>query len=436
MHRKVIEQLKEWKKRSNRKPLVICGARQVGKTWLMKEFGAQCYKSTVYVNFENNEILERLFSGNLDVKRLIQGLELYAGKTIDPENTLIIFDEIQEVPKALTSLKYFNENAPEYQIVCAGSLLGIALHPGTSFPVGKVDFLNLYPLSFFEFLLALGKEKLVDVLKQEDFELANLFKSDLAELLRQYFYVGGMPEAVFTFAQKQDYKQVRDVHKRILFSYEQDFSKHAPNETVPKIRLLWNSIVTQLAKENKKFFYGLVREGARAKDFESAMMWLSDCGLVYKVHRASVPRLPLKLYEDSKIFKLFGLDVGLLSAMAELDAKILLEGNVLFTEFKGALTEQYVLQELKANTSSHICYWAAESSRAELDFLIGTDSSIVPIEVKAEANLKAKSLRIYKEKYGPKVCVRTSLAEYKDEDWLINLPLWSIAMVEKQISSR
>ncbi|MDM8112637.1 ATP-binding protein [Parasutterella secunda] len=436
MYRKVIEQLKEWKKRSNRKPLVICGARQVGKTWLMKEFGAQCYKSTVYVNFENNEILERLFSGNLDVKRLIQGLELYAGKTIDPENTLIIFDEIQEVPKALTSLKYFNENAPEYQIVCAGSLLGIALHPGTSFPVGKVDFLNLYPLSFFEFLLALGKEKLVDVLKREDFELANLFKSDLAELLRQYFYVGGMPEAVFTFAQKQDYKQVRDVHKRILFSYEQDFSKHAPNETVPKIRLLWNSIVTQLAKENKKFFYGLVREGARAKDFESAMMWLSDCGLVYKVHRASVPRLPLKLYEDSKIFKLFGLDVGLLSAMAELDAKILLEGNVLFTEFKGALTEQYVLQELKANTSSHICYWAAESSRAELDFLIGTDSNIVPIEVKAEVNLKAKSLRIYKEKYGPKVCVRTSLTEYKDEDWLINLPLWSIAMVEKQISSR
>ena len=436
MYRKVIEQLKEWKKRSNRKPLVICGARQVGKTWLMKEFGAQCYKSTVYVNFENNEILERLFSGNLDVKRLIQGLELYAGKTIDPENTLIIFDEIQEVPKALTSLKYFNENAPEYQIVCAGSLLGIALHPGTSFPVGKVDFLNLYPLSFFEFLLALGKEKLVDVLKREDFELANLFKSDLAQLLRQYFYVGGMPEAVFTFAQKQDYKQVRDVHKRILFSYEQDFSKHAPNETVPKIRLLWNSIVTQLAKENKKFFYGLVREGARAKDFESAMMWLSDCGLVYKVHRASVPRLPLKLYEDSKIFKLFGLDVGLLSAMAELDAKILLEGNVLFTEFKGALTEQYVLQELKANTSSHICYWAAESSRAELDFLIGTDSNIVPIEVKAEVNLKAKSLRIYKEKYGPKVCVRTSLTEYKDEDWLINLPLWSIAMVEKQISSR
>ena len=436
MYRKAIEQLKEWKKRSSRKPLIICGARQVGKTWLMKEFGTQCYKSTVYVNFENNEILERLFSRNLDVKRLIQGLELYAGKTIDPENTLIIFDEIQAVPRALTSLKYFNENAPQYHIVCAGSLLGIALHPGTSFPVGKVNFLNLYPLSFFEFLLALGKEKLVDVLERGDFELANLFKSDLVELLRQYFYVGGMPEAVLTFAKKQDYKQVRDVHKRILFSYEQDFSKHAPNETVPKIRLLWNSIVAQLAKENKKFFYGLVREGARAKDFELAMMWLSDCGLVYKVHRVSVPRLPLKLYEDNKIFKLFGLDVGLLAAMAELDAKILLEGNALFSEFKGALTEQYVLQELKANTSSHICYWSTESSRAELDFLIGTNSNIVPIEVKAETNLKAKSLRVYKDKFEPKICIRTSLAEYKDEDWLINLPLWSIAMVEKQVSSR
>lgn len=426
MYRMAIKQLQKWKTKKQRKPLIIRGARQVGKTWLMKEFGASEYSSTVYVNFDNNERMKTLFEGSLEIERLITGLELYAGHKIDPDNTLLIFDEVQEVPKALTSLKYFNEDAPQYQIVCAGSLLGVALHQGTSFPVGKVEFLDLYPLSFSEFMMAMGKEQYVELLQKRDFDMATTFKQDYTDLLKHYYYVGGMPEAVQVFADNRDFNEVREIQRRILEAYEQDFSKHAPNETVPRIRMLWNSIPAQLAKENKKFIYGLIKEGARAKEYELAMLWLTDCGLVHKVHRVTTPNLPLKAYEDLKAFKLFLVDVGLLSCMVGLRQDVLLDGNELFKEFKGALTEQYVLQQLKTVKDLNIYYWTADRGTAEVDFVIDNGSDVIPVEVKAKVNLQAKSLKVYRDKFQPKLSIRTSMADYKREDWLLNLPLWAI----------
>ena len=346
MYRIAMEQLLKWKSNARRKPLIIEGARQVGKTWLMKEFGKQAYDSTVYINFDSNSQMAALFAADLDVKRLIFGLELYSGQKIDPDHTLLIFDEVQEVPRALSSLKYFCENAPQYHIICAGSLLGIALHEGTSFPVGKVDFLKLYPLSFKEFLMATGKEHYAELLNSGDFSLITSFKQTYIDALKYYYFVGGMPEAVQCFAEDGDFAEVRVIQKRILAAYEQDFSKHAPNEIVPKIRMLWNSIPSQLAKENKKFLYGLVREGGRAKEYETAIMWLIDCGLVHKVSRVNAAGIPLKAYEDLKAFKLFIVDIGLLSCMVGLNSRTLLDGNALFVEFKGALTEQYVCQQL------------------------------------------------------------------------------------------
>jgi len=426
VYRTALEQLKKWKTKKRRKPLIIRGARQVGKTWLMKEFGKSEYASVVYVNFDNNERMKALFEGGLEVERLVIGLELYAGHKIDPDNTLLIFDEVQEAPKALSSLKYFNEDAPQYQIVCAGSLLGVALHQGTSFPVGKVEFLDLYPLSFFEFMMAMGKERYVELLQKGDFDMATAFKQDYVDLLKHYYYVGGMPEVVQAFADNRDFNEAREIQQRILAAYEQDFSKHAPNEVVPRIRMLWNSVPAQLAKENKKFIYGLVKEGARAKEYELAMLWLTDCGLVHKVHRVSAPNLPLKAYEDLKAFKLFLVDVGLLSCMVGIRQDVLLDGNELFKEFKGALTEQYVLQQLKTVKGLNVYYWTAERGTAEVDFVIDTGSDVIPIEVKAEQNLQAKSLKVYHEKFQPKLSIRTSMADYKREDWLLNLPLWAI----------
>ena len=309
MYRMAMENLLAWKQSRRRKPLIIEGARQVGKTWLMKEFGRQAYGDTVYINFDSNARMAELFASDLDTKRLVLGLELYAGRKIDPENALLIFDEVQEVPRALAALKYFCEDAPQYHIVCAGSLLGIALHRGTSFPVGKVDFLKLYPLSFQEFLMAIGKKQFSELLDQQDFSMITSFRETYADALKQYYFVGGMPEAVESFAENQDFNEVRQIQKRILAAYEQDFSKHAPNEVVPRLRMLWNSIPAQLAKENKKFIYGLVREGARAKDYETALLWLSDCGLVHRVSRVNAPGIPLRAYEDMKAFKLFVLDV-------------------------------------------------------------------------------------------------------------------------------
>ena len=431
MYRVAIEKLLKWKQSKRRKPLIIEGARQVGKTWLIKEFGRQAYADTVYINFDSNSRMAELFASDLDTERLIMGLELYVGHKIDPEQSLLIFDEVQEVPRALASLKYFYENAPQYHIVCAGSLLGIALHQGTSFPVGKVDFLKLYPLSFKEFLMATDKARFADLLDQQDFSMITSFKQTYIDALKHYYFVGGMPEAVQSFAEDKDFNEVREIQKRILTAYEQDFSKHAPNEIVPRLRMLWNSIPSQLAKENTKFIYGLIREGARAKDYEMAMMWLSDCGLVYKVSRVNAGGIPLRAYEDLKAFKLFVVDVGLLGCMTGLRQRVLLDGNDLFSEFKGALTEQYVCQQLKTIEDLGIYYYTNDRGSCEVDFVVDTGEQIIPVEVKAEVNLRAKSLKTYREKFSPEIAVRTSMADYKKEEGLVNLPLYAIGQITR-----
>ena len=426
MNREAIKDLIKWKAGDHRKPLIIRGARQVGKTWIMKEFGKTHYEKLAYINLDNNERMESLFRGNLDISRIITALQIESGITIEANNTLIIFDEVQEVPRALTSLKYFCENAPQYHIIAAGSLLGVALHPGTSFPVGKVDFMDLYPLHFIEFLNATGNENLASLLKANDFELITSFKGRYIDLLKQYYYIGGMPEVVSRFIETQDYANVREVQNRLLMAYEQDFSKHAPNEAVPRIRMLWASIPAQLAKENRKFVYGLIRQGARAKEYELAMQWLLDCGLIYKVGRITKPDMPLMAYQDFNAFKLFVLDVGLLSAMSGLNIKSLLEGNRVFEEFKGALTEQYVLQQLITNKDITPFYWSAEKSNGEIDFVFQSGMDIVPLEVKAAENLQAKSLKSYCSRYEPKHAIRTSMSDYRKEEWLTNLPLYAL----------
>ncbi len=426
MYRYSIEKLREWKSRKNRKPLIIEGARQVGKTWLMKEFGRLEYTKTVYINFDSNFRMAELFSADLDITRIIRGIEIYTGEKINSEDTLIIFDEVQEVPTALSSLKYFYEDAPEYHVVCAGSLLGIALHGRTSFPVGKVEFMKLYPMSFREFLTATGREQYVDLLEKKDWQMISSFKQIYVDALKEYYYVGGMPEAVLNYSQEQDLKVVRNIQDMILAAYEQDFSKHAPVSIVPKIRMVWNSVPSQLAKENRKFVYGLLRKGARAKDYETAIMWLIDCGLVHKVSRITTPNLPLKAYEDLKAFKLYMVDIGLLGALAGLNQSVLLDGNDMFVEFKGALTEQYVLQQLVTDPDIGIYYYTNERGNCEVDFLIDDGDKVIPLEVKAEINLKAKSLRTYIEKYSPELSVRASTADYKGNDGLVDIPLYGI----------
>ena len=434
MYRIAMEKLYRWKVSRCRKPLLIQGARQVGKTWLMKEFGRSAYRDMVYINFDSNSRMAELFASDLNTDRLIMGIELYAGKKIDPDSTLLIFDEVQEVPRALSSLKYFYENVPQYHIICAGSLLGIALHEGTSFPVGKVDFLELYPLSFREFLMAVTGTQFAKLLDSQDYKMITSFKQTYIEALKQYYFIGGMPEAVKNFTEERDFYEVREVQKRILAAYEQDFSKHAPLEIVPKIRMVWNSIPSQLAKENKKFLYGLVREGGRAKEYETAIMWLCDCGLVYKIERVKGGGIPLKAYVDQKAFKLFVVDVGLLGCMTGLSPKILLDGKDLFKEFKGALTEQYVCQQLKTLENLSIYYYTNDRGSCEVDFVVDTGERTVPVEVKAEVNLKAKSLKTYYEKYQPEISIRTSMADYRPEEWLMNLPLYAIEEICSCIS--
>ena len=429
MKRSAMQYLKKWKAKDNRKPLVIRGARQVGKTWLMKEFGKKEYQQTAYVNFEGNKRLKSLFAGDFDIRRIITALQIETGIPIHAENTLIIFDEIQEAEGALTSLKYFQENAPQYHIIAAGSLLGVALHQKTSFPVGKVEFLELYPLSYFEFLSAMGEQSLLDLLNSNDWPLIKSFKEKYIHYLRQYYFIGGMPEAVLSFKNHNDFQEVRAIQKQILSAYEQDFSKHAPYSIVPRIRMLWNAIPAQLAKENKKFIYKVVKPGARAKEYELALSWLIDCGLIYKVTRALKPGIPLKAYEDNQAFKLFVVDTGLLAAMGDIDAKTLLEGNRIFEEFKGALTEQYVLQQLKTVSGLAIYYWSAERSSAEIDFLVQYAGAVVPIEVKAEENLQAKSLKAFYQKYSPSQAIRTSMSDYREESWLTNIPLYAIGNI-------
>lgn len=431
MYRDKMNELKKWKDSPTRKPLIIRGARQVGKTWLMKEFGKQYYKKCAYINFDDNSRMDKLFEDDFDLDKILQGLKIESNVNIEPENTLIILDEIQETPKALKALKYFYENANQYHIVSAGSLLGVAIHEGTSFPVGKVDFLDLAPLSFFEFLEALGEENLLQLLKENDFDMIGVFNSKLKEFLKLYYYVGGMPEAVNSYAQNKDLKEVRKIQKRLLEAYEQDFSKHAPSNIVPRIRQLWNNIPTQLAKENKKFIYVLVREGARAREYEIALSWLIDCGLVYQINRVTTSKVPLSAYQDFNAFKLYLLDVGLLSAMSGIDAKTLLEGNDVFEEFKGSLTEQYVLCQLKECTDLDVFYWSSDTGTSELDFITQIGKDNVPIEVKASENLQAKSLKSFVQKYETKFNVRTSMSDYRNDDWITNIPLYCIANIEK-----
>ena len=426
MYRSALTRLQEWKDKPNRKPLIIRGARQVGKTWLMKEFGRASFANTAYINFDNNRRMRNLFEDDFDLKRIIAALQIESGVKITPEDTLILFDEVQEVPQALTALKYFYENAPEYAVVAAGSMLGIAMHQGTNFPVGKVDELRLYPLSYREFLLATDNAPLADLLDDLDWPLITTFKSKYIDLLRQYYYVGGMPEAVAAYVDRGDFAEVRAIQNALLAAYEQDFSKHAPNNIVPRLRMVWQSIPAQLAKENRKFIYGMLREGARAKDFEVALQWLADCGLVHRVHRVCKPGIPLKAYQDLTAFKLYLLDVGLLAAMGDIDVRTLLGGNEIFVEFKGALTEQYVLQQLVAEVGVTPCYWSSEHGTGEIDFLFQQEGAIVPLEVKAEENLRARSLRSFCEKYPGLRPVRTSMSDHRQEAWMENWPLYAI----------
>jgi uncharacterized protein len=426
MERSVMQQLVTWKHKPDRKPLIIRGARQVGKTWLMKEFGKKEYLDTVYVNFESSKLLKNLFVDNFDLQRILIALQIETGIQIRPETSLIILDEIQEAEGAITSLKYFYENLPQYHIITAGSLLGIALHQHTSFPVGKVEFLDLYPLSFPEFLMATKQQPLLDLLKSKDWALIKSFKEKYIQLLRQYYFIGGMPEAVSYFSSNNDFNGARAIQNGILQAYEQDFSKHAPMDIVPRIRMLWNSIPSQLSKENKKFIYGAVKPGSRAKDFELALSWLIDCGLVHKICRAAKPAVPLKGYEDLNAFKLFIVDVGLLAAMGDIDVRTIIDGNAIFEEFKGALTEQYVLQQLITVPDMAIYYWSAEKASAEIDFLVQLNGNVIPIEVKASENLQAKSLKAFCQRYEMNNAIRSSMSDFRKEDWLTNLPLYAI----------
>ena len=425
MQRELLNFLFKWKEKVDRKPLIIRGARQVGKTWLMKEFGKTYYNNIAYVNFETTLSLHHIFESGFEVERLIMALKIETGVDIIPSETLIILDEIQECEAAITSLKYFQENANQYHIVAAGSLLGVASNKKRSFPVGKVDFLDLHPLSFSEFLLAVNEPLLLDLLQKKDWGLITAFKSKYIDLLKYYYYVGGMPEVVLTFINHKDFKKVREKQLNILKSYEQDFSKHAPNEIVPRIRLVWQSIPSQLARENRKFTYGNLKKGARAREFELAIEWLTNAGIVHKVNRCNKPGMPLIAYTVLSDFKLYILDVGLLAAMGNLDIHTLISEQSLFEEFKGALTEQYVLQQLKSIDHLPIYYWSAEKATAEIDFLIQYQNRIIPIEVKSAENLKAKSLKTYHQKFSPEISIRTSLSDYRKEDWLFNLPLYA-----------
>ena len=433
MYREAMNKLIEWKNSTNRLPLIIHGARQVGKTWLMKEFGKTHFKKYAYINFENNESMAKLFESSFDIQRIMAGFRIESNCDIDARDTLIILDEIQEAPSALTSLKYFQENAPEYFIITAGSLLGIALHEGISFPVGKVNFLDLYPLNFKEFLLALKKDSYVEILENRDWDLITSFHNQMVDLLKQYYYVGGMPACVKEFSNRYNYKEVRKIQEEILRAYEQDFSKHPPSSLIPRLRQLWNSIPGQLAKENRKFIYKLIRSGARAREYETSIMWLNDCGLIHKVNRVIKPIIPLKAYEDIQAFKLFLIDIGLLSAMNKLESKTLINGNSLFGEYRGALTEQYVLQQLVCIKDLSVYYWTSDRGSAEVDFVIDSNDEILPVEVKASENLQAKSLKVYCELYRPKVSIRTSMSKYRKESWLINIPLYAIDWIDKII---
>lgn len=423
MKRLLLTELISWKDKTNRKPLILRGARQVGKTWLLQEFGKNCFKDVCYVNFERNETLANSFNYNLNPHRIIEELSLFHGKKIEPNSTLIILDEIQEVPRALTALKYFAEETPEYAICCAGSLLGIAQHKGISFPVGKVEYLDLNPMSFKEFLIAAGKEMLVEFVMKGNFEI-DAFDEELRNLLKTYLVIGGMPAAVSKWFEDKDYLKVDQVLKNLTQTYFDDFSKHAPAKIIEKIRQVWEKIPSQLAKENKKFIFQLIREGARAREYEDALTWLTDMGLIHKSYAISKPSLPLSAYEDMRTFKIFMLDVGILRFMSGLSPLVVLENTKVFNEFKGALTEQYVLQELISKNIFKANHYWTSSGKAEVDFIFTDGMNIYPLEAKADVNVKAKSLKVYDELYHPEQIFIASLRTYNKKGHRTFIPLY------------
>lgn len=425
MERSIYSSLKKWKESSTRKPLILQGARQVGKTYILKEFGAREYSEVVYINCDDNNDMQNMFV-DYDVDRIIRSMSAISGVSIKPSTTLLILDEIQEVERGLASLKYFCEKAPEYHVAVAGSLLGITLHEGTSFPVGKVDMLYMYPMDFEEFLLAMGKEQLVELLRNNSWAALTPLRGMLTELLRQYYFVGGMPEAVKAYVGRGDIWEVRSIHSKIIDAYRNDMSKHVPKQQVQRINMVWNSIPSQLARDNKKFIYGALRKGARANDFEIAIQWLVDSGLVHKVHRISKPVVPLKFYEDMASFKLFLLDCGLLGALSETPPEQILIGDNVFEEYKGAFTENYVLQQLKSLPRTFVYYYSNDNSTLEIDFVVQHEAHVIPIEVKAEENLRAKSLRQFVTDNSGLHGVRFSMSDYREQDWLTNVPLWAV----------
>lgn len=428
MERSIYSSLKKWKESPTRKPLILQGARQVGKTYILKEFGAREYSEVVYINCDDNNDMQNMFV-DYDVDRIIRSLSAISGISIKPSTTLLILDEIQEVERGLASLKYFCEKAPEYHVAVAGSLLGITLHEGTSFPVGKVDMLYMYLMDFEEFLLAMGKEQLVELLRNNSWAALTPLRGMLTELLRQYYFVGGMPEAVKTYVERGDIWEVRSIHSKIIDAYRNDMSKHVPKQQVQRINMVWNSIPSQLARDNKKFIYGALRKGARANDFEIAIQWLVDSGLVHKVHRISKPVVPLKFYEDMASFKLFLLDCGLLGALSETPPEQILIGDNVFEEYKGAFTENYVLQQLKSLPRTFVYYYSNDNSTLEIDFVVQHEAHVIPIEVKAEENLRAKSLRQFVTDNSGLHGVRFSMSDYREQDWLTNVPLWAVRWV-------
>lgn len=426
MERTAISELYEWKSHSDRKPLIVRGARQVGKTWLILDFAKKAYEQYVYVNFEEDSFLNHVFEDDFDIDRIITAISLRTQQDIG-KDTLLIFDEIQAAPRGVTALKYFCEKARDYHVIAAGSLLGIAMHRSDSFPVGKVDFVDLSPLDFHEFLLAMGEDRIAGLLMKRDWQTVAMVKDRLTALLKTYYYVGGMPEVVDSYRQHKDFAEVRRIQNNILDTYTNDFSKHAPINEVPRIRMVWNSIAGQLAKENRKFIYGMLREGARAKDFEVAIEWLMDAGLIYKVNRTKSGELPLNAFEDFSAFKIYLLDVGLLAAINKLTAETLIRGNEIFNTYKGALTEQYFFQQIRGKVD-FVYYWSADNSRGEVDFVVQKAERVIPIEVKAEENLRAKSLAAFVARNPGLHALRFSMSDYREQDWMTNIPLYAVTL--------
>ncbi|MBO5157523.1 MAG: ATP-binding protein [Prevotella sp.] len=426
MYRNITNALVEWKNKTNRKPLILAGARQVGKTYILKKFGDQEFQNVAYINCDDNERVKDLFSQDYDMRRIILAIGAITQQNIEAGKTLIILDEIQELRRGLPALKYFCENAPQYHVAVAGSLLGIAMHHGESFPVGKVDILHIYPMTYDEFLLAKGKEQMVEILKSKDWATIKLLRTEYIKALREYYFVGGMPEAVLEFINTNDAIKVREVQNNILYTYQKDISKHVPTSESNRINMVWHSMPSQLVKENKKFLYGVAKPGGRAKDFEVAIQWLMDAGLVYKSERVTEPKMPLKFYVDISSFKLFVLDCGLLGAMSETPPEIMLVANKGMDEYKGAFTENYVMSQLVATRNTSVFYYS-NNAKLEIDFLIQNGTDIVPVEAKAEENLRSKSLSTFVASHPGMHGLRFSMSDYREQDWMTNVPLYAIS---------